>query len=456
MISYAQNFEDVVLARAFGDIRDGFYVDVGACFPDFASVTRHFYDLGWSGVNVEPMEEPYRRLCDQRTRDVNLRAAIGDHNGEMAIFAGPSIGESSALRRDAAAEPIVVPCLTLAELCARHVARPVDFLKIDVEGLEFDVVRGGDWKTCRPRVVVVEVSRPWSTERRPDAGRIDAFLRDRGYREVYYDGLNAFFVADEAAALAPRLACPPNVLDRFETVREARVDALTVSLAQAEAAARHADARVTQMQAAVQSAEAAARESAARADWALACFGEAKAQIAASNRWAETAVRDLEQRLAATHARAEQAEAHSRHAQACFALIESSRSWRVTAPLREIGALWRRLRGADRAHAARRVKATGAGVLRRSLRVAKRSRIYAYAAPWVRRRFPVFWARARRTMHDAASAVVVAAPPTAPPMPAMPAFDAKPRLAPSLDVRSLSPQQIAELIEHEAARQRRN
>ena len=58
MISYAQNFEDVMLARAFGDRRDGFYIDVGACFPDVASVTRHFYDLGWNGVNVEPMAEP--------------------------------------------------------------------------------------------------------------------------------------------------------------------------------------------------------------------------------------------------------------------------------------------------------------------------------------------------------------------------------------------------------------
>jgi len=463
MITHAQNFEDVVLARAFAGVRDGVYVDIGACFPDVASVTRHFYELGWSGVNVEPMEEPYRRLCDDRPRDVNLRAAIADHDGEIEIFPGPSVGESSALRRDAASHPVVVPCLTLAELCLRHVSRPIDFLKIDVEGLELVVIRGGDWNRYRPRVVVIEVSQPWSTTRRPDAADIEAFFRDRGYREVYYDGLNAFLVADEARDLAPRLACPPNVLDRFETVREARVDALTASLAEAQAGARHAEALSRQLdealagwhaeQANAQAAAAVAQERAARADWALARVDDLEAQIDASNRWGETAVRDLEQRLAAAHARAEQAEAHARHAQACFTLIESSRSWRFTAPLREIAALLRRVRQADTARAAHRVKAAGATVLRSTLRVGKRTRAYAYVAPRLRRRFPAAWARARRTLHDAASAIVVAAPP-APPMLIMPATGTPPRVGVAPDVRSLSPQRIAEMIEHEAARQR--
>jgi hypothetical protein len=53
MISYAQNFEDVMLERALAEIENGFYVDVGAWHPDLDSVTRHFFGRGWRGVNIE-------------------------------------------------------------------------------------------------------------------------------------------------------------------------------------------------------------------------------------------------------------------------------------------------------------------------------------------------------------------------------------------------------------------
>ena len=53
-VSYAQNFEDVMLWRALKHISNGFYIDVGAWSPDIDSVTRIFYEHGWRGVNVEP------------------------------------------------------------------------------------------------------------------------------------------------------------------------------------------------------------------------------------------------------------------------------------------------------------------------------------------------------------------------------------------------------------------
>lgn len=236
MISYAQNFEDVMLARALGDRATGFYVDVGACFPDTASVTRHFYDLGWQGINVEPMDEPFAALAAARERDINVRAAVAAHDGEIAIYAGPTIGESSAVRPFDTAQPTVVPCMTLATLCRTHAARPIDFLKIDVEGLEREVIEGGDWDAFRPTIVVIEVTRPWSTQRRDDAPQIAAFMQSRKYDEVYFDGLNAFYLAREAAVLASRFAAPPNALDRFTLAREVE------QLRQLDEVRSHADA----------------------------------------------------------------------------------------------------------------------------------------------------------------------------------------------------------------------
>jgi uncharacterized membrane protein len=66
ILSYAQNGEDVVLSRAFADQEFGFYVDVGACHPVEDSVTLHFYERGWQGVNVEPDRELHALFLEAR------------------------------------------------------------------------------------------------------------------------------------------------------------------------------------------------------------------------------------------------------------------------------------------------------------------------------------------------------------------------------------------------------
>jgi FkbM family methyltransferase len=341
MITYAQNFEDVMLARAFGDRRDGFYIDVGACFPDVASVTRHFYDLGWNGVNVEPMAGPYALLAAHRTRDVNLNVAVAAYSGTITIYRGASVGDSSAVHREAAAEAVSVPCLTLADLCHKHVARHIDFLKIDVEGLELDVVRGGDWTAFRPTVVVLEVTEPWSTQRRSDAADIAAYLGQRGYAEVYFDGLNAFYLANESSRLASRFALPPNVLDRFVSAREGELAAINARVQE--------EMRV--VAAAMDSVRRRAHEEAARANAMTARALRADEVVAAMTR---------------------------------------SLSWRVTTPLRWLGRLTRRGRTLSRG--------VGTAALRGTAGAARRSRVYARVAPWVRERYPGLWARAKRSL----------------------------------------------------------
>ena len=84
IISYAQNAEDVRLARLF-DSSSGFYVDIGAGDPTEFSVTKHFYDRGWSGINVEP-GPAFERLEQQRPRDVNLRLAVAPRVGGAGVL----------------------------------------------------------------------------------------------------------------------------------------------------------------------------------------------------------------------------------------------------------------------------------------------------------------------------------------------------------------------------------
>jgi len=82
---FAQHGEDRRLAELLAGRRRGFYVDVGAWNPTQDSVTKHFYDRGWRGINVEPHPALHALLVAQRPRDVNLRLALGAEPGERTL-----------------------------------------------------------------------------------------------------------------------------------------------------------------------------------------------------------------------------------------------------------------------------------------------------------------------------------------------------------------------------------
>ncbi len=223
MISYAQNGEDVVLARALGDTPQGVYIDVGAGSPVVDNVTKHFYEHGWRGVNVEPLPALLAELRADRPEDVNLGVAAGAAPGRTVLYDfGDQWGWSTLTpeladdhRRDGL--PVVeraVEVTTLSAICAEHVRGGIDFLKVDVEGHELEVLQGADFSRWRPRIVVVEATRPGSGE--PSHQRWEHVLLDAGYADAWFDGVNRFYVADECASLIPRLAMPPNWFDHAE------------------------------------------------------------------------------------------------------------------------------------------------------------------------------------------------------------------------------------------------
>jgi len=210
VISYAQNNEDVVLARVLGDAPGGRYVDVGASEPTLRSVTKHFYDAGWQGVNVEPVAKVHAMLVRDRPRDVNLCAAVGATHGALTFFEFEAEGISTLSEEFArhfiaqgyACSRRTVEVLTLKELCDAHGLTRIDFMKIDVEGWERQVLEGGDWRRHRPRVVLLEATKPNSAE--PNWHEWEPFLLAQGYLFAHFDGLNRFYVPEEERALRAR------------------------------------------------------------------------------------------------------------------------------------------------------------------------------------------------------------------------------------------------------------
>src|SRR5439155_8947618 len=95
---------------------------------------------------------------------------------------------------------------TLQALCPPGTP-PIDFLKIDVEGSERDVLAGADWRSFRPKVVVVEAIAPFTLE--PSWSEWEPLLRQADYHFAWTDDLNRYYVAHETVGLAERLAAGP-------------------------------------------------------------------------------------------------------------------------------------------------------------------------------------------------------------------------------------------------------
>ncbi len=222
-VSYAQNFEDVILWRTLKHVENGFYIDIGAGWPEADSVTKAFYDRGWRGINVEPDPACYCQLCVNRPNDVNLCVAVGDVSGTAQIniisVTGLSTLDSGIAKEHESKGRLVsrvpVTTTTLNAIWKEHVgARDVHFLKIDVEGFEEKVLRGNAWSHQRPWVVVVEATRPES--KIASHQDWEPVLSSAGYTFAYADGLNRFYVAKERAELLSAFAYPPNVFDDYK------------------------------------------------------------------------------------------------------------------------------------------------------------------------------------------------------------------------------------------------
>ncbi|MPT22605.1 MAG: FkbM family methyltransferase [Starkeya sp.] len=222
-ISFAQNYEDVMLWRALGHVEAGFYVDVGAFSPEADSVTNALYARGWRGVNIEPMPHRLAELEARRDRDVNLGVVASDREGIARLHI---VGDTGLSTVDAAIaeshrakgwaiSAVDVPQRTLTNLLDAHLTpgQPIHFLKIDVEGHEAAVVRGLDLTRYRPWVILIEATYPNSPQETPRSW--EPLLTAAGYRSIYWDGLNRFYLAAEHEDLAPAFSAPPNVFDHF-------------------------------------------------------------------------------------------------------------------------------------------------------------------------------------------------------------------------------------------------
>jgi len=211
-LSYTQNLEDYHLSLAFAGQKSGTYIDVGAGHPVADNVSFWFYERGWQGIVVEPQAELAGLYGRLRPRDIAVCGLVGRESGEIDFHVVDRLHGFSTTVEHVARQAqqfgvgyrtVRMPMVTLAQLCAGHGLGEIDFLTIDVEGAEADVLHGGDWERHRPKVIVIEAVMPGTGE--PAWAEWEPFLLARGYRFALFDTLNRFYVAQEHPEILARL-----------------------------------------------------------------------------------------------------------------------------------------------------------------------------------------------------------------------------------------------------------
>jgi FkbM family methyltransferase len=349
LTSYAQNFEDVILWRALKHVERGFYIDIGAQDPIVDSVSLAFYEKGWRGVHVEPVAAYARKLREARPDEEVIEAAIAEHAGTIEFWefhdTGLSTGDRAIAERHQGegreCRPSAVPCMPLSALVERYRDREVHWLKIDVEGMEAQVVAGWEPSGVRPWIVVVESTRPNSPEA-THAGWEPALVK-LGYDFVYFDGLNRFYLSRDHPELRTCFGPGPNVFDGFVLATLAERDRMVAELrartgeiearhaAQAEALAER-DRMVAELRARtgeIEARHAAQAEALAERDRMVAELRARTGEIEARHAAQAEALAERDRMVAELAARVAERDAR-------IAQLHRSTSWRVTAPLRSL------------------------------------------------------------------------------------------------------------------------
>ncbi|OGC45495.1 hypothetical protein A2V49_02590 [candidate division WWE3 bacterium RBG_19FT_COMBO_34_6] len=186
--SWSGDYEDITIDRLLSFKKKGFYIDIGAYDPTLGSNTKRFYNKGWSGINIEPDFDRYNKFLKKRKRDINLNLGISDNRSEFIFY--KMFPESLSTFSKEEMEKKVkegyklisknkVKVKKLEDIIKEYKIKDLDFVSIDTEGFDINVLFSADWQYFYPKVICIEGK---------DIN-IEKYLMEKGYNK-YIESIN--------------------------------------------------------------------------------------------------------------------------------------------------------------------------------------------------------------------------------------------------------------------------
>ena len=202
--SYSQQGEDLIIDKLLNYKKKGTYIDIGAFDPVRLSNTKRFYEKGWKGVNIEPDYNNYLKFVKLRPNDINLNIGISNKKDILKFFRFNVDTLSTFSKQEAEKykkqgykllETIDVEVRTLSSIFSDVLkTNKIDFLSVDTEGYDLEVLKSNDWNKYRPKIVCVETLIHSVNNEKMISKDIIKFLKQNGYKEVADTGINTIFL----------------------------------------------------------------------------------------------------------------------------------------------------------------------------------------------------------------------------------------------------------------------
>lgn len=202
--SYSQCEEDIKIDAMFGSKKTGFYVDVGANDPHRFNNTARLHKKGWWGLNIDPNPLKCRNLVLARPKDITLNVGIGRHEKPMEFYVmnvsglstfSPETAHMSESKGFKILKKFKVSVKSLRKVFFENNVREIDFMSVDTEGYDYEVLASNDWQKYRPKIICVEIYVNGESSTKNFASEQDPLqlLKEQGYEEVFRSELNAVF-----------------------------------------------------------------------------------------------------------------------------------------------------------------------------------------------------------------------------------------------------------------------
>lgn len=187
-IVFSQEGEEIYLREKFRNKTKGVYIDVGAFHPFRFSNTYWAYMQGWKGINIEPDFDNYKLLCALRPMDTNINCGISSKKGELKYYSFREKALNTFLKENITnvQDIMTVKVELLKNILSQENIRDIDFIDIDVEGMEMDVLESINWNEVSINCILVEQLDGQTYMRLPDVmkSKVYKYLNERGYEAI--------------------------------------------------------------------------------------------------------------------------------------------------------------------------------------------------------------------------------------------------------------------------------
>jgi len=190
---YAEFGEDIMVNRIFNNITNGFYIDIGAYHPYKGSLTYNLYKKGWTGANIDLSKTSIDLFNIARPKDININCAISNFSGDTYYFENSPINQQNSLiSNQEGKNEVKIKSFTLDDLISLKNINKVDYINIDTEGNELEILNGINFNKISPYLFTIEEN-SFFPSNSSKLAKIK-FMNGKGYELINTIGVTMFFV----------------------------------------------------------------------------------------------------------------------------------------------------------------------------------------------------------------------------------------------------------------------